>query len=383
MAGLFAGVGGIELGLDAAGHETTFLCEFDPGAAAVLRARFPRVEIHPDIRTLRELPDVDLLTAGFPCQDLSQAGKTAGIEGHRSGLVAEVFRLLRSADPGPRWVLLENVPFMLQLDRGRAMHVLTSTLESLGYRWAYRVVDARAFGIPQRRLRVLLLASRVDDPTGPLLGESVEPVIPTVRRKSMACGFYWTEGVRGLGWAVDAVPTLKGGSTVGVPSPPAIWMPDGSIVTPDLRDAERLQGFPADWTAPASPAADRRSIGHRWKLVGNAVSAPVATWIGRRLSSKSKYDGSGDADLGWHERWPSSAYGSAGSAKTSTATTWPIQLPYTSLASFLQFAPKPLSDRAARGFLARTERSVLRFPPGLLTAVQRHLARGSLAESSA
>src|SRR5213076_10234 len=93
------------------------------------------------------------------------------------------------------------------------------------------------------------------------------------------CGFYWTEGIRGLGWAVNAVPTLKGGSTVGVPSPPAIWMPAGEIVTPSLCDVERLQGFETDWTKPAEKVV-RPSL--RWKLVGNAVSVPVAAWLGRR-----------------------------------------------------------------------------------------------------
>src|SRR5690606_35704194 len=78
-------------------------------------------------------------------------------------------------------------------------------------------------------------------------------------------GFYWTEGIRGLGAAVDAVPTLKGGSTIGIPSSPAILLPNGRVVTPDIRDAERLQGFPADWTQPAETVA-RKSV--RWKLVG-------------------------------------------------------------------------------------------------------------------
>src|SRR5690606_19679397 len=94
------------------------------------------------------------------------------------------------------------------------------------------------------------------------------------------CGFYWTEGLRGLGWAVNAVPTLKGGSSIGIPSPPAIVLPDGRVVTPDIRDAERLQGFPADWTKVAETVA-RRSA--RWRLVGNAVSVPAADWIGKRL----------------------------------------------------------------------------------------------------
>src|SRR5262245_44829359 len=80
VAGLFAGIGGIELGLRRAGHETHMLCELDPSARAVLEARLPELADHDDVRTLKSLPkDIDLLAAGFPCQDLSQAGMTAGI----------------------------------------------------------------------------------------------------------------------------------------------------------------------------------------------------------------------------------------------------------------------------------------------------------------
>src|SRR5262249_21420886 len=171
---------------------------------------------------------------------------------------------VRSRTNSPRWLLLENVPFMLQLQRGRAMRYLVDELEALGFTWAYRVVDARAFGIPQRRKRVLLLASRSDDPRPPLFGTDAGEQAVSFSGKELF-GFYWTEGLRGLGWAVDAIPTLKGGSGLGIPSPPAIWDPlDGSITTPDIADAERLQGFVAGWTEPAMGAPDVRRT-HRWK----------------------------------------------------------------------------------------------------------------------
>src|SRR5262249_445692 len=98
-------------------------CEIAPAARAVLAAHFPTVPCQADILKLDTLPDgVELLTAGFPCQDLSQAGLTAGISGARSGLVKHVFELLDS-QPVP-WVLLENVSFMLQLDKGRALETV-------------------------------------------------------------------------------------------------------------------------------------------------------------------------------------------------------------------------------------------------------------------
>src|SRR5437879_5987911 len=107
IAALFAGIGGLETGLHEAGHETIFFAESWPAADAVLLSRFPEISNRGDVTQLRGLPrGIDLVTAGFPCQDLSQAGKTTGIGGSRSGLVDHVFRLLdRGRVP---WVLLEN-----------------------------------------------------------------------------------------------------------------------------------------------------------------------------------------------------------------------------------------------------------------------------------
>jgi DNA (cytosine-5)-methyltransferase 1 len=378
VAGLFAGVGGIELGLRRAGHEAALLCEFDPGASAVLEHRFRGVRLHGDVRTLPSLPrDVDLLAAGFPCQDLSQAGQTKGIAGARSGLVREVFRLLE-ARPVP-WLLLENVPFMLQLGRGEALSVIIDELERLGYRWAYRVVNSEAFGLPQRRQRVFLVAALEADPRGVLFADEAGPPAPELRRRPRACGFYWTEGIRGLGWAENGVPTLKGGSTIGIPSPPAIVLPNGEIVKPDIRDAERLQGFEADWTLPAAAVVKR---GHRWKLVGNAVTVDVAHWIGERLRSPGRVVVAAGPRVTPGRAWPKAAWNVGDGRHEVNASQWPRALPRTELHRFLQFQPEPLSAKATAGFLERTQRSTLRFPEGFLEAVREHLARMQSAPAS-
>jgi DNA (cytosine-5)-methyltransferase 1 len=384
VVGLFAGIGGIEVGLHEAGHRTELLCEIDEAAQRVLTAHFPDVPLIDDVRELEELPNVDLVAAGFPCQDLSQAGTTAGIKGDRSGLVGKVFELLERAETAqraPTWLLLENVPFMLQLDRGRAMHFLTDELQRLGYTWAYRVVDTRAFGLPQRRQRVLLLASRTEDPRTILFADDAgRPAgIPDDRNRSapvhLASGFYWTEGIRGLGWAVDAIPTLKGGSTVGIPSPPAIWDPaDGSIGTPDLRDAERLQGFPDGWTAIATPEGRRRG-GARWKLVGNAVSVPVARWLGRRLVAPGSGAQRTAERLEVRTAWPRAAWGHRGQVYRAEVSEWPITTERPHLLDYLRYPIVPLSARATAGFLDRTYRGYLNFVPGFREDVARHLAR--------
>lgn len=371
VTGLFAGIGGLERGLHRAGHSTLLLCDNDPAAKQVLQERFRGIPYHDDVRTLKQLPDdTTLVVAGFPCQDLSQAGKTAGIAGAQSGLVGEVFRLVEKHRTP--WLLLENVPFMLQLSRGRAMDVIATTLETLGYKWAYRVVDARAFGRPQRRRRVYLVASLTDDPRSVLFADEAGPVDePRVNGHAVACGFYWTEGIRGLGWAVDAVPTLKGGSTVGIPSAPAILLPNGDVVLPDIRDAERLQGFPADWTKPAEKVA---RPGVRWKLVGNAVSVLAAEWIGRRMSQPKPVLELPLAKIkGTH--WPTAAWNVGEGRVAVGASEWPVRRRYTSLADFLKFTPKPLSLKATRGFLQRTKRSTLNFPKGFLEALAAYEAR--------
>jgi DNA (cytosine-5)-methyltransferase 1 len=376
VAGLFAGIGGIELGLHEAGHESVLLCEIDPAASLVLERRFEDVPCCSDVRDLEALPDVDLVAAGFPCQDLSQAGRTAGIGGRNSSLVCQVFRLLDSC-PGLRWLLLENVSFMLQLDRGKAMRYLVDELEARGFTWAYRVVDTRAFGLPQRRQRVILLASRTEDPRSVLLAEDAGEERRSFSR-DLWCGFYWTEGTRGLGWAVDAVPTLKGGSTVGIPSPPAIWKPaERAIGTPEIRDAERLQGFPADWTLPALGAPKAR-LGNRWKLVGNAVSVPVARWIGERLVEPGVFHAPSDSHLlPRGVSWPRAAWGHRGKVYPVELSMWPVKQPYPHLSEFLRYSLVPLSARAAAGFHGRAAASTLSFEDGFLTDVARHEARMS------
>jgi len=369
VAGLFAGIGGFEIGLGAAGHQPVMLCEILEPARAVLATHFPEVQVERDVRAVSRLADgVDLLVAGFPCQDLSQAGMTAGIGGARSGLVGEIFRLLdHHRTP---WVVLENVSFMLHLDGGRGLATLVEAFEARGYRWAYRVVNTLAF-LPQRRERVLFVATTTDiDPAEIVLVDDVDPPTRRTSLGSAAHGFYWTEGVRGLGWAPDAIPTLKNGSTIGIPSPPAILLPDGRIITPDIRDAERLQGFPVDWTAPAAGVARPSS---RWTLVGNAVSTPVAAWLGERLATPGSYDRARDGALTIGGRWPRAARFDGAKRHAVAIGAFPVWRERDPLASFLAYPGKPLSARATRGFLARTERSTLHFAPGFKDHLRAHL----------
>ena len=110
----------------------------------MLRRRWPRVRLHGDVATIDELPsETEVITAGFPCQNLAMAGDKKGIEGRKSAVVNRLFELLDRR--AVRWVVIENVYFMLHLKRGTAIDTILERLEKLGYRWAYRVVNSRAF----------------------------------------------------------------------------------------------------------------------------------------------------------------------------------------------------------------------------------------------
>jgi len=367
VAGFFAGIGGIELGLERAGFQTELLCENDLAAAGVLKKHFPEVKLKGDIRRLTALPRVSLVSAGFPCQDLSQAGRTLGIAGSKSGLVAHLFRLLRT-NANPDWVLLENVPFMLQLGGGGAMAWLTEQFEALGYTWAYRTVDTRSFGLPQRRRRVLFLASQHHDPRTILFSDDAE--CPPQGHDATAFGFYWTEGNTGLGWAKNCVPTLKGGSGLGIPSPPGVWFPDTrQIGVPNICDGERLQGFPEDWTK-VSIGSKTLTAGSRWKLVGNAVSVPVSEWVGTRLREPGIYDKLRQQRLSKSEKWPLSGYGRDGERFRVDISEFPKGEHFTPLREFLKYGLDPLSLRAAQGFLGRFQASTLRKDPMFIAALQ-------------
>jgi DNA (cytosine-5)-methyltransferase 1 len=372
VAGLFAGIGGVELGLQRAGLRTELLCEWWEPAQAVLKHHFSDVPLHDDIQTLKALPDVDVVTAGFPCTDLSQAGRTAGIHGKASGMIKHLFELLESASP--TWVVIENVRNMLALDRGTAMEYLVTQFERLGYTWAYRLVDSRFTGVPQRRHRVILVASKIEDPRSVLYTDDAGER-PTDDYREDAFGFYWTEGNTGLGWAQDAIPTLKGGSGLGIPSSPAIWVQESNhgraIVTPRITDAEALQGFPHDWTEPAQQTS-RASL--RWKLVGNAVTVGVAEWLGRRLSQPGEPLQAPTRALPEGARWPTAAWGSAGARWAVDISLWPEQRPYMHLLDLVDAQrAAPLSLRATTGFHDRLMKSRLRYPEAFAMALKSHI----------
>ena len=156
VGSLFTGIGGFDLGLERAGWRVAWQVENNPFRKKILRRHWPHVELRDDIATDTDgLPPVDLICGGFPCQDLSVAGRRAGLAGERSALFFEFARLLGTLRP--RWCLIENVPGLLSSNGGRDFGVVLDTLGKLGYWWTYRVLDSQYFGVAQRRRRVYVV----------------------------------------------------------------------------------------------------------------------------------------------------------------------------------------------------------------------------------
>jgi DNA-cytosine methyltransferase len=161
---LFSGIGGFSLGLQrAGGYQTVAFCENDPASQKVLAARWPDVPLIEDVRDLDAISAVkaDVLTGGFPCQDISIAGKNeGGIDGQKSGLWSAYRDAIAAVRP--RFAIVENV-FAL---RSRGLHRVLGDLACIGYDAAYTLFDSQYFGVPQRRRRVYVVAVRDGIPKG-------------------------------------------------------------------------------------------------------------------------------------------------------------------------------------------------------------------------
>jgi DNA (cytosine-5)-methyltransferase 1 len=344
----------------------------------VLAHRFPGVPVYDDVRGvgsgLRDAPNgrgitdpghgrdrlraasVDLLCGGFPCQDLSVAGRRAGLTGgERSSLFFEFARCADELVPTGGWILIENVPGLLSSQNGRDFALVLATLAELGFHdLAWRVLDSRHFGVPQRRRRVFIVGRRATgrrsfeillEPEGgggdpQACGEAGAGVAGTLGGGSRSRG--WAQDVErmtfgpvgsllangGDGHFNDAdagrlvADTLTSGSHPGSNMPGRRREDDTNLVAFDWQsggdvrlnigpqtsalikeqtpavtsnagvrrltpiECERLQGLPDNWTQVPDTAPDSR----RYAGLGDAVTSPVAEWIGRRILAHHQED---------------------------------------------------------------------------------------------
>lgn len=161
---LFSGIGGFSLGLERAGMETVAFCEYDEHAQQVLKKHWPDVPIHKDIKELdanEYRGTVDVVCGGFPCQDLSTAGKQKGFSGERSSLYGEMLRII--GECRPRFAIFENVTGLLTGESGRWFAQFLYDLASIGYDAEWHCISASYIGAPHHRDRVWVIAYPCDD----------------------------------------------------------------------------------------------------------------------------------------------------------------------------------------------------------------------------
>jgi DNA (cytosine-5)-methyltransferase 1 len=364
VGSLFSGIGGLDHGLHTAGFQHAFLCEWDEWRRGVLAERFPGVPIYDDVRLVGDGPGrgldgspadalrarrkgdtyVDLLCGGFPCQDLSVAGRRAGLQaGERSSLFFEFMRVADELVQPGGYVLIENVPGLLSSQGGRDFALVLATLAELGFHdLAWRVLDSRHFGVPQRRRRVFIVGRRatgrraceilLEPEGGSRDSETRGEAGPGVAYASLSgigsggpddndgqAGRVIVANTISRRYGKGVADTLTSGSHPGSNMPGRRREDDTNIVAISENqrgevlettyahsltsgggkpgqgyaaartaagvrrltpiECERLQGLPDDWTRVPDTAPDSR----RYAGLGDAVTSNVGEWIGRRL----------------------------------------------------------------------------------------------------
>jgi len=284
----FAGIGGFDLGLAPSGIEVAFHCEIDPFCRSVLKRHWRHVPETADIKDVdaRELPDAEVWSGGFPCQDVSVArgwlGRE-GLKGKRSGLFHVFLDLVSKRLP--KVVLLENVTGLLNSHDGLDFELVLKGLTSLGYGVAWRVLNSRYFGAPQSRPRVFIVAWH-GSPTRAIRSLYEESVSPWPAHER--AGFLTPCKRTAAGAAVPEIAyclAATSGRHTGTDWSRSYVSYDDRVRRLTPPECEGLQGFPRGWTLPEQDMklAETELDSLRYAALGNAVCVPVVEWIGERV----------------------------------------------------------------------------------------------------
>lgn len=302
LGSLFDGLGGWQLAAVHNGITPIWSCEIDSYCRLISHRHFTQSIQLGDIRGITNPPFVDIITAGFPCNDISIAGHRAGLAGERSCLFYDAIRIIRNVKP--KFAIFENVVGLLSSNNGADFHsVLEQIAESqipIPSRWsnaglvdcsdrqiAWRILDSQYFGVPQRRRRIFIICSFGSRRAAQILFECEGLRGNFETRKTQVKGIAPPHFRRAFGFGRDAFNSGKnakfGLSLSEDIQPPltargAAAVFDGYVVrrlTP--RECERLMGLPDDWTAGISDS-------QRYKMIGNGMAQPVADWILRGVT---------------------------------------------------------------------------------------------------
>jgi DNA (cytosine-5)-methyltransferase 1 len=281
---LFAGIGGFTLGLERAGFETVAFCEIEPYAQKVLKKHWPEVPIYDDVRQLtaeRLAADgigVDVITGGFPCQDISLAGRQAGIEGERSGLWGEIARLISELQP--RYAIMENVTNLISGDSGRWFGRVLGDLAEIGYDAEWHCIPASAIGAHHHRDRIWILAYPSGGEREP--GAEKQGVLRALQENGAVNDHLGGRGEAHASLLADAFSTrLQRGLR---------WGKDkerqSELGHPGRCSAVFGQSTQNEWDI--EPSVGRVANGvparsHRLKCLGNAVVPQIPELIGREI----------------------------------------------------------------------------------------------------
>ena len=357
IGGLFSGVGGFELAWTQLGHEVAWMCEIDKNARKVLAQRFPGVPIYEDVEQMdpRKVEPVDVLTGGSPCQGFSIAGHRSGMQHGQSRLFSDYVRIMEGlADRGLQWALWENVPGVLSIQNDDGQRTFQHVVAALAggaepvsldpkRKWnaglasgqdravAWRVLDSRHFGVPQRRRRIfagVAFGDSAEDRAGRALlafpeGVSRDPAPSNKKRQTTtgsasngarnegvtgAVSAKWAKGTGGpsgdeaYNLVTDLPLAFRKSGRAQSATDAESWVEDGQANTLNVFDVgdsrsthaiiessdysprrltpvecERLQSFPDGWSEPAG------SDSARYKAMGNAVTVNVVRWILARM----------------------------------------------------------------------------------------------------
>lgn len=312
---LFAGIGGFRMGFEKAGYKCVFSCEINQRCREVYSNNYQEIpwgdirEIHP-----QSLPDFDVLLAGFPCQPFSICGKKQGFEDTRGTLFFEICKIIAAKQP--QVVVLENVKHLIHHDRGQTLRVIIQSLQNLNYHVNYQLLNAKDFGLPQNRERIIIMAAKNRpfnfanfreksppalryflDQTGDFEFLSADEYTLIKEPKKQASGLIfvgyrnkgkWKTGVRpntehlsrvhrqtNRIYSIDGVhPTLPSQETSGRFF---IYIPETNRVRKmTIRECYRIMGFPK--TFKIDP-----NLGESYKQIGNSVPVPMVEAIAQEI----------------------------------------------------------------------------------------------------